>query len=142
MDQIAIDRAAIQAAYDKINSAFVDNDLDSVMTLFTTDYTQTDPHGRILDFSGLRKKFQGLRNQIITAHIDCSIKDISVGPDGDMVDMNSLTIGTGAKRVLFMKVKGSFTNNLVVHDLWVHTASGWQIKSRQTLVDVSHVQQG
>lgn len=137
-----VDRVAIQAVYDKINAAFVDNRMEGVMQYFADGYTQTDPHGHVLDIDGTSKKFQSLRNQILTADVECSITGITVGPDGDLVDMTTSTTGTGEKRILFIKLRGTYTNNLVVHDLWIHTPTGWLLKTRLMVVDDSHMKQG
>lgn len=139
---LAADRLAIQAAYQRIDDAFVANDMDNAMPVFAQNYTQTDPKGHVLDLSGTRRKFQSLRNQILTAHIDCSITAIAATPAGDKVDMTSVTTGTGQKRVLFMRFNGTFTTDQVAQDLWVHTVSGWQLRSRKLLVDVSRTRQG
>lgn len=47
--------------------------------------------------------------------------------------------GVGEKRILFAKFHANFTDDLWVRDMWVQTAQGWRIKSRQTLGDTMQI---
>jgi hypothetical protein len=139
---VGIDYAGIQNAYDRINQAFAENHVARMTQLIADDYSQTDPKGRVLDKQGLLKKLQWERDSISTVQYKCSITGVTQDPRGLMVDMTMHTSGNGVKRVLFMKFHGTFTNDLVVKDLWVKTATGWRIKTRCTLLDESHQQAG
>jgi len=62
-----------------------------------------------------------------------------VAPDGIHVQMATHSSGTGVKRILFLNIKGTFTNDLRVNDVWVSTPDGWRLKSRLMLQDDSKV---
>jgi len=128
----------IASAYSQMNEAFITNCIDRSAAFMTDDYRQVDPQGHTLDKTGTCKKFQWERKQISTIQSQCSINSMTQCPDGVQVVMTTHSSGTGFKRVLFMNVKGVFTNDLRVVDVWVSTPTGWRLKSRKMLQDESH----
>ena len=124
-------RAGIQAAYDGISTAYESHDLDKFMSYFALDYTETDLKGAKLDRTAARKYYQDQLNKIKTMHSRYTFSDPMPVASGDQVEMKMHTDGTGEKRILFARFKGTFTNDLLVKDLWVETPQGWRLKSRQ-----------
>ena len=82
-----------------------------------------------------RKQYAAQLKQVKTMQSRYTLQNFSASPAGVEVEMKLHTQGIGEKRVLFMKFKGSYTDDLWVHDLWVQTPQGWQIKARKTLSD-------
>ena len=132
-------RAAIQSAYDQFSAAFDAHDLDRFMSFFSPDYTGIDPKGKPVSREQTIKQFKEKRNQILTMRCLYTIQNLSQTADGVLVEMKMHSDGTGQKRVIFMKVRGTFTNDTVVRDLWVNTADGWRLKRRQTLRDDTRI---
>jgi len=132
-------RAAIQAAYDQFSAAFDAHDLDRFMSFFSSDYTSTDPKGKPVSRDQTIKQFKEKRDQILTMRCQYAIQNLSQTADGVLVEMKMHSDGTGQKRVMFMKVRGTFTNDTIVRDLWVNTADGWRLKRRQTLQDDTRI---
>jgi len=133
---------AIQTTYDAITVAFDNDRIGQIPTFLTEDYTETDPHGQILDQAAAIKKLRDERNQIDSVQSQWSIVSITNSPTGMMVQLKLHSEGTGSKRIAFFKIRGTFTNDMVCRDWWIDTADGWRIKSRVKLLDDSHVQAG
>ena len=129
---------AIKTAYSQMTDAFAENQLDRSLVYLAPDYRQVDPKGHMLNRDGTIKKFRWERAQVRTIQSQCSILAMTVESDGVHVEMATHSSGTGAKRVLFVTVSGTFTNDLHVDDLWVNTPDGWRLKYRQMLQDESH----
>ncbi len=132
-------RADIQAAYDQFNTAFDSHDLDRFMSYFSPDFTGTDPAGKPVSRTETSKQFRERRNQILTMRCRYAMQNFTPTTDGVLVEMKMHSDGTGQKRVMFMKVRATFTNDTLVRDLWVNTANGWRLKRRQTLRDDTHI---
>jgi hypothetical protein len=133
---------AIQAVYDQIDDAFNSNHIERIPEFLTDDYTETDPHGQILDINASMRKLRDERNQISTIQCQLSIVSVTPAANGLLVEMKLHSFGTGQKRIAFFKIHGTFTNDLVTRDLWVETPAGWRIKTRLKLVDDSHTEAG
>ena len=129
------DEAAIQAAYTQINTAFTHHDLDRFMTYFTPDYKVVDENGKVFNKEQTRKQYADQLKQVKTMSSRFTVQDFAAVPSGVEAEMKLHTQGNGEKRVLFMKFKGTYADDLWVRDLWVQTPDGWRIKSRKTLSD-------
>jgi hypothetical protein len=136
------DKPAIQCAYDQLNSAFIDNAMSRMNAIWTDDYTQTDPAGHVLNRQGAMKKYQGMRNQIRTMQAHYEITSITPQSNGDIVEMTEHSWGMGAKKFLFVKVGGTFTNDLKVRDFWLSTPQGMRLKYRLLIEDQSQMKAG
>jgi hypothetical protein len=132
----------IQAAYGAITTAFDDGRIDLIPTYLTGDYTETEPHGKVLDKQAAMKNLRDQRNQITSVQCAWSIETVTNAPSGAIVQVKLHSQGTGCKRIAFFKVNGTFTNDMLVRDYWIDTPVGWRMKSRIKIVDESHVQAG
>ncbi len=128
-------QAAIQSAYSQLNTAFTQHDLDRFMTFFTPDYKVVDEKGATYTKEQTRKQYVDQLKQVKTMQSRFTVQNFTASPAGVEAEMKLHTQGIGEKRVLFMKFKGNYTDDLWVHDLWVQTPQGWRIKSRKTLSD-------
>ncbi len=128
-------QAAIQSAYGQINTAFSQHDMDRFITFFTPDYKVVDEKGDTYNRDQTRQQYANQLKQIKTMQTRFTVQNFTATPTGIEVEMKLHTQGIGEKRVLFMKFKGTYTDDLEVHDLWVQTPQGWRIKSRRTLMD-------
>ena len=129
------DQQAIQSAYGQINAAFAQHDMDRFMTFFAPDYKVVDEKGATYNKEQTRKQYGDQLKQVKTMQSRFTVQNFTAAPGGVEVEMTLHTQGIGEKRVLFMKFKGTYTDDLLVHDLWVQTPQGWRIKSRKTLSD-------
>jgi len=105
------------------------------MSYLTDDFTETSNAGVVVDREQERKVYAADLNKIKSMESHFSLKSFCACPDGAYCDLTIHSDGIGYKKVLFMKLQGPFTNDLVVHDLWVNTADGPRLKSRLTLVN-------
>ena len=128
-------QAAISSAYGEINAAFTRHDLDRFMTFFTPDYRAMDEKGATHTKEQTRKQYQDQLRQVKTMQSRYTLQNFLSVPGGIQAEMKLHTAGVGEKRVLFLKFKGTYTDDLWVRDLWVETPLGWQIKSRKTFSD-------
>jgi hypothetical protein len=126
---------AIRSAYGQINTAFSQHDLDRFMTFFTPDYKVVDEKGATYTKEQTRKQYADQLKQVKTMQSRFTVQNFATAPAGVEVEMTLHTQGIGEKRVLFMKFKGNYSDDLRVQDLWVQTPQGWRIKSRKTLSD-------
>ncbi|MGI4791713.1 MAG: nuclear transport factor 2 family protein [Janthinobacterium lividum] len=125
----------ITAAYSQINTAFGQHNLDQFMAFFTPDYKVIDEKGATYTKEQTRQQYADQLKQMRTMQSRYTVQNFTPVPTGVEVEMKLHTQGIGEKRVLFMRLKGSYTDDLWVHDLWVRTPQGWRIKSRKTLAD-------
>ncbi len=132
---VSTDQTAIQKTYDQINQAFSRHDLNGFMSYFTPDYVDIDEKGAHLTRDQVRRGYRDQLGQIKTIQSRYSILSCTPAPKGYWVEMKMHSSGTGEKRILFAKVKGVFTNDLQVRDLWINTPHGWRLQHRQTLQD-------
>lgn len=128
-------QTAIKTSYDQINAAFSQHNLDRFMTYFTPDYKVVDEKGATYTKDQTKQQYASQLKQMKTMQSRYTVQNFAAAPTGVEVEMKLHTQGSGEKRVLFMKFKGSYTDDLWVHDLWVETPAGWRIKSRKTLAD-------
>ena len=128
-------QAAIQSGYDQINAAFSQHDLDRFMTFFTPDYKVVDEKGATYTKEQTRRQYADQLKQMKTMQSQFTVGNFAETPAGVECEMKLHTQGVGEKRVMFMKFKGTYADDLWVHDLWIQTPQGWRIKSRKTLVD-------
>lgn len=129
------DQSAISAAYAQINSAFTQHDLDQFMTFFTPDYQVVDEKGATHTKEQTRKQYADQLKQVRTMQSRFTIANFVSLPGGVQAEMKLHTQGIGEKRVLFMKFRGTYSDDLWVRDFWVQTPQGWHIKSRKMLSD-------
>lgn len=129
------DRAAIETAYNDMTSAFAADKLCRAGALMTDDYRQIDDRGRGVDKAGAIKEFQAKRNMVRSFQSRLSITSVIAQADGVHVEMATHSWGTGVERILFFSVKGPYTYDLRVKDVWVKTPQGWRLKFRQKLQD-------
>ncbi len=128
-------QAAIQSGYNQINVAFSQHDLGRFMAFFTPDYKVVDEKGTTYDKEQTRKQYADQLKQMKTMQSSFTVQNFAETPAGVEVEMKLHSQGQGEKRVLFMKFKGNYADDLWVHDLWVQTPQGWRIKSRKTVSD-------
>lgn len=128
-------QAAIQSGYNQINVAFSQHDLDRFMAFFTPDYKVVDEKGTTYNKEQTRKQYADQIKQMKTMQSKFTVGNFAETPAGVECEMKLHTQGAGEKRVLFMKFKGNYADDLWVHDLWVQTPQGWRIKSRKTVSD-------
>ncbi len=128
-------QSAILSAYGEINTAFSRHDLDRFMTFFTPDYRVVDEKGATFTKEQTRRQYQDQLKQMKTMQSRFTVQNFAATPGGVQVEMKLHTQGAGEKRVLFMKFRGTYSDDLWVRDVWVETPQGWQIKSRKTLSD-------
>ncbi len=128
-------QAAIQSGYSQINVAFSQHDLNRFMTFFTPDYKVVDEKGATYNKEQTRKQYADQLKQMKTMQSSFTVRNFAATPAGVECEMKLHTQGGGEKRVLFMKFKGTYADDLWVHDLWVQTPQGWRIKSRKTVSD-------
>lgn len=128
-------QAAILSAYSQINTAFSQHDLNRFLMFFTPDYKVIDEKGATYTKDQTQQQYAAQLKQMKTMQSRYSVQNFTSLADGVEVEMKLHTQGTGEKRVLFMRFKGSYVDDLWVHDLWVETSQGWRIKFRRTLAD-------
>jgi hypothetical protein len=131
---------ALTAQYEQINDAILKHDLDRIMYYFTDDFTEVNSSGTLVDRDQERKEYSSELSKIKSMDIRYQIQNYVVTAAGTSCDVHFHMEGVGIKRVLFMKLQGNFTNDLIVHDLWVSTPDGFRLKSRQTLLDETKIQ--
>jgi len=136
------DRAAIQAAYDQISLAFGQRDLTRFMSYFAPNYIDINEKGVRLDKEQTRHGFRQQLDQIKTIHSRYVVQNVTPTSTGALVEMKMHSEGVGEKRILFAKLRGAFTDDLWVRDLWVNTPQGWRLQRRQTLQDDLHIHPG
>lgn len=129
------DRAAIGAAYDGINAAFAQHNIPRLMAYLTPDYGGVDEKGARFNRAQAQRQFAEQSGQIKTIQSRSVILGIAPAPGGTLVEMKMHAAGTGEKRILFAKLRATFTDYLWVRDLWVSTPQGCRLKYRQTLAD-------
>ena len=135
----APDRAAIQAAYDGLSAAFSRHDLPRFMSYFTDDYLDIDEKGAQLNKEQTRRGYRDQLGQMKTIQSRYVIQSLAPAAGGTLVEMKMHASGVGEKRILFAKLRGTFTDDLWVRDLWVQTPQGWHLRHRQTLQDDLHI---
>jgi hypothetical protein len=123
----------IPAQYAQINDAIVKHNVDKIMSYFSDDFTEVKSSGAVVNREEERKDYEQELGKIKTMQLHYSIENCNTTASGIYCDVHFHVDGVGVKRVLFVKVQGNFTNDLVVHDLWVPTQAGWRLKSRQCL---------
>ena len=129
------DRAGIQAAYEGLGAAFQAHDLDRFMGYFAPDYVDVDENGRHLTKEQTRQGYKDQLGQLKSIQSHYVVKAGMTTRTGTLVEMRMHSSGTGEKRILFVKVRGHFTDDLWVRDLWVKTPQGWRLQHRMTLKD-------
>jgi hypothetical protein len=125
-----------------MNAAFTAGRIDEVGNVIGCNYTQIDPKGHVLDKPATIKKLQGERSQMLQVNVQYAITSVTPCAAGMLVGMQMHVTGTGQKKILFMKIHGTFTNDLVAQDLWTNTPSGWVLVSRKESVDDSVTRAG
>ena len=128
-------QSAILEAYSQINTAFTQHDLNRFMTYFTPDYKVVDEKGTTYGKEETRKQYADQLKQVRTMQSRFTVQNFVVVPGGVQAEMKLHTQGIGEKKVLFMKFKGTYADDLWVRDFWVQTPQGWRVKSRKTLSD-------
>jgi hypothetical protein len=128
-------QAAIHTAYDQINAAFCKHNLDLFMSYFTPDYIDIDEKGAHLTKEQVRQGYRKQLGQIKTMQSHYAVLNCTPATGGYLVEMKMHSDGIGEKRILFARVRGHFTNDIWVRDLWVNTPQGWRLQHRFTLQD-------
>ena len=128
-------QVAISEAYSQINAAFTQRDMNRFMTYFAPDYKVVDEKGTTYNKEETRKQYTDQLKQVRTMQSRFTVQNFVSVPGGVQAEMKLHTQGIGEKRVLFMKFKGTYADDLWVRDIWVQTPQGWRVKSRKTLSD-------
>ncbi len=131
----APDHAAIQAAYEGLGASFQAHDLDRFMAYFSPDYIDIDENGKHLTKDQTRQGYKDQLGQMKSIQSHYVLRNVTATPAGIVVEMRMHSSGTGEKRILFAKIRGHFTDDLWVRDLWVKTPQGWRLQHRLTLKD-------
>ena len=137
-DTIDSGQSAIQAEYVQMNAAFVRHDLDDVMSYFTPNYTATDSKGQTETLQQTRLQYEDELKQMTTMQSHYRVVSCTHVPAGIEIEIRAHSDGTGVKHVFFATLKGSFTNDLWVRDLWVQTPQGWRLRHRLIFQDDTH----
>lgn len=127
--------ADIRTAYDSLRAAFEAHQLDRFMDYFCANYIDIDENGRRLTKEQTRRTYQEQLAQMKSIQSHCELARFTLVPSGTLVEMRLHSTGIGEKRILFARVRGHFTDDLWVLDLWIKTSSGWRLQHRQTLKD-------
>ena len=135
-------QTGIKAAYDRINAAFLRDNMDGLMAYFTPDYTELSRARRDGESGRGAASVPGSPLQITSMSSHWTLQDLQPTAEGVSVQMTMHSSGTGIKRILFAKLRGTFTDDLQVRDLWVHTAQGWRLKHRVVLSDQTQTHPG
>jgi hypothetical protein len=135
-------RTSIQAAYAQINLDFVKDDVSGVMNYIAPDYTETDANGKTVDRKQAQRNYEDQRRQITSMKSRWTLGSLTPIGDGELVDMDLHSVGTGQKKFLFVRVNGNFTDDICVRDLWIDTPQGWRLQHRQVLSDHRRIQPG
>ena len=133
---------AIRAVYGQINSDFQQRDLNRAMSLFTPDYALTDESGKKLNRAQAIQDYRDTMHDVRSMQTTFDLVSVTPVSGGAWAEMKMHSQGTGQKRVLFARIRGTFTNDLHVRDFWVPTPQGWRLKYRQTLQDETHTHPG
>ncbi len=133
---------AIRAVYGQINEELQRRDLNGAMSLFTPDYSLTDENGKKLSRAQAIQDYRDTMRDVRSMQTTFDLMRVTPISGGAWAEMKMHSSGTGQKRVLFARIRGTFTNDLHVRDLWVPTPQGWRLKYRQTLQDETHTRPG
>lgn len=133
---------AIRAVYGQINDAFQQRDMNRAMSLFTPDYTLTDEKGKKLSRAQAIQDYRDTMRDVRSMQTTFDLVGVTPVSGGAWAEMKMHSVGTGQKQILFARIRGTFTNDLHVRDLWVPTPQGWRLKYRQTLQDETHTHPG
>jgi len=125
----------IRTAYDSLRAAFEAHQLDRFMDYFSADYIDIDENGKRLTKEQTRRGYKEQLAQMKSIQSQCELARITVVPTGTLVEMRLHSTGIGEKRILFARIRGHFTDDLWVLDLWIKTPLGWRLQHRQTLKD-------
>jgi hypothetical protein len=121
--------------YSEINDAVMKRDLDKIMSFLTPDFSEISSTGKTVNRFQEQKNYKAQFDKIKSMTSTFEVSDVTPAPEGTYCDVTIHMNGIGVKKVMFVNFTAGFTNELVVRDLWVNTASGWKIKSRQTFKD-------
>lgn len=133
---------AIRAVYGQINQQLRNRNPDAAMALFTPDYTLTDENGKKLTCAQAKQHYEESMRDVRSMHTTFDLVSVTPVKGGEWAEMKMHSEGTGQKRILFARIRGTFTNDLHVRDFWVSTPQGWRLKYRQTLQDDTHTHPG
>ncbi len=133
---------AIRAMYSQINAELPRRDLDGAMSLFTPDYALIDEKGKKLTRAQAIQDYRDTMRDVRSMQTTFNLVSLTPVSGGAWADMKMYSQGTGQKRVLFTRIRGTFTNDLHVRDFWVPTPQGWRLKYRQTLQDETRTHPG
>lgn len=133
---------AIRTVYGQINQELQRRNPDAAMALFTPDYSLTDENGNKLNRAQATQHYRESMRDVRSMHTTFDLVSVTPVKGGEWAEMKMHSEGTGQKRVLFARIRGTFTNDLHVRDFWVSTPQGWRLKYRQTIQDETHTRPG
>jgi hypothetical protein len=134
--------AAIQAAYAQMHAAFARRDIDTALAFYAPGFVETTPKGETRDLAAARRLYQGRMGQIKAMRCRWGMQSVAPVVGGFVAEMRMHSEGTGEKRILFARLRGTFTNDLWVRDFWVSTPQGWRLRARRTLQDDTRTRPG
>ncbi len=137
--QVSLSTPPVTAQYAQINDAILTRNVDKIMSYFTDDFTEVNSAGATVNRDQERKDYQDEFGKIKSMDVHYTIQDVEPTANGTYCEVKFHMDGVGFKKILFVKVQGTFTNDLMVRDLWVPTSSGWRLKSRQCLLNETKV---
>jgi ketosteroid isomerase-like protein len=123
-------RSIVQGNYDKINAAFIKQDLDTVTSYFTPDYISINDKGERQNVQEFRSYYSNLfkRMKIDITSNKTTIKSIAIDSKGAQVSTEQLTEGKliGNNKIAIRQTSQS---------LWTNTPQGWRMKESKVLTN-------
>lgn len=121
-------RPLVQSNYDRINAAFVKQDIQAATALFTKDYVSISPKGEQKNLTEIRSYYDNLFNRF---KIKVTLNKTKIAN----VALAANELNVGVEQNIEAMVVG--TNKLVINqtsrDLWLKTPQGWRLKQSKIL---------
>lgn len=131
--------SAIRDIYNAMAVAGEQRDLDRAFSFLTPDYAALDLTGARISRDQARRDCESRMAPVKSLQSRCVIQSLVPTPGGAWVEMRTHSEGVGEKRILFMRIRAPFTNDLHVRDFWINKAGAWRLKFRQVLQDDTHI---
>ncbi len=121
-------RPIVQSNYDRINAAFVKQDIQAATALFTKDYISISPKGEQKNLAETREYYDNLFNRF-------KIKVTSNKTKIADVEFADRELNVGIEQNIEATIVGR--NKLVINqtsrDIWLKTPQGWRLKQSKIL---------
>ncbi len=128
-------RHAIQAAYNQMNAAAANKDVNGSVAYYTPDYTATDIHGKVTNVAQGRQAAQTLFAQAQSVSGKTTVTSLTLNNPGQATVLErghlvmdlAVTAQTGGPVSVVLETTS--------RDLWVKLAKGWRMKREQVLTE-------